>query len=80
MIIWSSIITNEGSVMHIDELSDDEKDIFKTAFELDQHWVIEHAATRQQYIDQMISTNIFLPADVNKQILHDLHMAAGKRV
>lgn len=77
--VWSSIITNEGSVQHINELTDDEKDIFKTAFEIDQMWVIEHAAVRQQFIDQMISTNIFLPADVHKSTLHQLHYQAWKK-
>jgi ribonucleoside-diphosphate reductase alpha chain len=76
---WSSITTNEGSVMHLDYLTDDEKDIFKTAFELDQRWVIEHAADRAEYICQAQSVNLFLPADVNKSELHMLHFDAWKK-
>jgi len=77
--IWSSIITNEGSVQHLECLDDDEKDVYKTAFEIDQRWVIEHAATRQPHVDQMISTNVFLPADVHKKVLHDIHFMAWEK-
>lgn len=73
---WSSITTHEGSVQHLDFLTDHEKDVFKTAFELDQRWVIDHAADRQPYICQAQSLNIFLPADVHKRDLHQLHMRA----
>lgn len=77
--VWSSIITHEGSVQHLDFLSEDEKAIFKTAFELDQNWIIEHAAVRQQYVDQMISTNLFIPADIHKAELHKIHFNAWKK-
>ena len=77
--VWSSIFTNEGSVQHLDFLSDDEKDVFKTAFEIDQAWLIEHAGDRAQFICQAQSLNVFLPANVHKKELHDIHMAAWKK-
>ncbi|MEQ8266604.1 MAG: ribonucleoside-diphosphate reductase subunit alpha [Parvibaculum sp.] len=73
---WSSIVVNGGSVQHLDFLSDEEKDVFKTAFELDQRWVIEHAGDRAPLIDQAQSVNLFLPADVHKRDLHKLHFMA----
>ncbi len=76
---WSSITTNEGSVQHLDFLSDDEKLIFKTAFELDQRWLIEHAADRAEQICQSQSLNVFLPGDVHKRDLHQVHMLAWKK-
>lgn len=77
--IWSSIFTNEGSVQHLDFLTDQEKDVFKTAFEIDQRWLIEHAADRTPYICQAQSLNVFLPADVHKMDLHRLHWEAWKK-
>lgn len=77
--IWSSITTNEGSVQHLDFLSDDEKDVFKTAFEIDQRWIIEHAAARTPFICQAQSLNIFLPANVHKRDLHRIHWDAWKK-
>ncbi len=77
--VWSSIFTNEGSVQHLDFLSPDEKDVFKTAFEIDQQWLIEHAADRTPFICQSQSLNIFLPANVHKKELHDLHFMAWKK-
>jgi ribonucleoside-diphosphate reductase alpha chain len=76
---WTSITVNKGSVQHLDFLSQDEKDVFKTAFELDQRWVIEHAADRTPYICQAQSLNIFLPANVHKRDLHQIHMLAWKK-
>ena len=75
---WSSITVNQGSVQHLDCLNEDEKDVFKTAFELDQRWIIELAADRTPYIDQAQSVNIFLPADVHKRDLHQIHLKAWK--
>jgi ribonucleoside-diphosphate reductase alpha chain len=75
---WSSIVVNGGSVQHLDFLTDEEKAVFKTAFELDQRWVIEHAGDRAPMIDQAQSINLFLPADVHKRDLHGLHMMAWK--
>jgi ribonucleoside-diphosphate reductase alpha chain len=75
---WSSIVTSGGSIQHLDFLSDEEKDVFKTAFELDQRWVIEHAGDRAPMIDQAQSVNLFLAADVHKRDLHGLHMMAWK--
>lgn len=77
--IWSDIFTSEGSVQHLDFLSQEEKDVFKTAFELDQSWVVEHAADRTPFISQAQSVNVFLPADVHKKELHAVHWKAWKR-
>jgi len=77
--IWSSITTNEGSVQHLDFLTQDEKDVFKTAFELDQRWIVELGGDRAQYICQSQSVNVFLPADVHKKTLHDIHWLAWKK-
>ncbi|MBY0565369.1 MAG: ribonucleoside-diphosphate reductase subunit alpha [Hyphomonadaceae bacterium] len=77
--VWSSILKNEGSVQHLDFLSDDEKSIFKTAFEIDQRWIIELAADRTPLICQAQSLNIFLPGDVDKWDLHMLHWMAWER-
>ena len=74
--IWSSIFTDEGSVQHLDFLSDDEKDVFKTAFEIDQNWLIEHAGDRTPFICQAQSLNIFVPATVHKSELHKIHWDA----
>ena len=73
---WSSIISNKGSVQHLDFLSADEKEVFKTAVEINQAWVVEHASERQQYICQSQSVNLFFPPDVNKGDLHNIHMLA----
>jgi len=77
--IWSSITTNQGSVMHLDFLSKEEKDTFKTAFELDQKWIVELGADRTPHISQAQSINIFLPADVHKKELHQIHFQAWKK-
>ncbi len=77
--IWNSILEHEGSVQHLDCLDEYEKAIFKTAFELDQRWIIEHAADRTQYICQAQSLNVFLPADIDKWDLHMLHWTAWER-
>ena len=77
--IWSSISTNEGSVEHLDFLTQAEKDVFKTAPEIDQRWLIEFAADRSDYIDQAQSLNIFLPGNVSKKHLHQIHFSAWKQ-
>ncbi|MBQ1543822.1 ribonucleoside-diphosphate reductase subunit alpha [Caulobacter sp. CCUG 60055] len=77
--VWASILENEGSVQHLDFLSQDEKDIYKTAFELDQRWVVELAADRTPEICQSQSLNVFLPGDVDKWDLHMLHYSAWER-
>lgn len=76
---WSSIIAQGGSVQHLDFLSDDEKAVFKTAIEIDQRWLIDHAADRQEYICQAQSLNLFLPPDIDIPTLHHLHMRAWKK-
>jgi len=77
--VWKSIITNGGTVQHLDFLDEWTKDVFKTAVEIDQRWVIDFAADRQQYICQSQSLNVFFPANVSKQELHAIHMQAWKR-
>ncbi len=76
---WSSITSHEGSVQHLDFLTQDEKDVFKTAFEIDQRWVIDLAADRSPFICQSQSLNVFLPADVHKRDLHQIHFQAWKK-
>ena len=76
---WSSITTNQGSVSHLDYLTDLEKDVFKTAFEIDQKWIIELSGDRTPYISQAQSINLFLPADVHKRELHQIHFQAWKK-
>jgi len=74
--IWKSIVANRGSVQHLDILDDWTKDVFKTAVEINQSWIIEHASERQPYICQSQSVNLFFPPDVNKADLHNVHMLA----
>ncbi len=76
---WSSIFTNEGSVQHLSELTAEEKDVFKTAFEIDQRWIIEHSSDRTPFVCQAQSINVFLPANVNKMDLHRIHWDAWKK-
>jgi len=78
-VVWASILENEGSVQHLDCLTDDEKSIFKTAFEIDQRWIIDLAADRTPEICQSQSVNIFLAGDVDKWDLHMLHWQAWER-
>jgi ribonucleoside-diphosphate reductase alpha chain len=73
---WSTIVANKGSVQHLDFLDDWKKDVFKTAVEINQSWVIEHASVRQEFICQSQSVNLFFPPDVNKADLHNVHMLA----
>jgi ribonucleoside-diphosphate reductase alpha chain len=77
--VWSSITTNKGSVQHLDFLTEQEKAVYKTAMELDQRWVIEHAADRTPFICQSQSVNIFVAADVHKRDLHQIHYLAWKK-
>ena len=74
--VWSSILERGGSVQHLDFLTPEEKDVFKTSFEIDQRWLIELAADRTPYIDQAQSLNLFIPADVDKWDLLMLHYRA----
>jgi ribonucleoside-diphosphate reductase alpha chain len=76
---WTSITVRKGGVQHLDFLTQQEKDTFKTAFELDQRWVVEHAADRTPFICQSQSVNLFLPANVHKRDLHQIHMMAWKK-
>jgi len=77
--IWSSIIANDGSVQHLNWMSENDKEVFKTGMEIDQRWVVEHAADRQQYIDQAQSLNLFFRPDVNIKYLHACHFLAWKK-
>ena len=76
---WSTITTNQGSVSHLDFLTDDEKEVFKTAFEIDQRWVIDLSGDRTPYVSQAQSINIFVPADIHKKDLHQIHFQAWKK-
>lgn len=77
--LWSSIIANDGSVQHLDILSDWEKDVFKTSMEIDQRWLIQHAADRQEYIDQAQSVNVFFRPDSDIRYIHAVHFMAWKQ-
>ena len=77
--IWSTIIANDGSVQHLDILDDWQKSIFKTSMEIDQRWIVEHAADRQKYIDQAQSVNLFFRPDVSIKYLHAVHFLAWKQ-
>ena len=76
---WTSIITNKGSVQHLPQLNEQEKAVFKTAQELDQEWVVEHAADRQKYICQGQSVNLFFPAGAQKKYVNRTHIKAWCR-
>tara|TARA_R110001632_G_scaffold67422_6_gene158369 strand:+ start:2719 stop:4482 length:1764 start_codon:yes stop_codon:yes gene_type:complete len=73
---WSGIIANKGSCQHLDFLTDEEREVYKTAVEINQAWVVEHASMRQEYICQSQSINLFFPPDVSKGDLHNVHMLA----
>ena len=77
--VWSSIIANDGSVQHLDWMDEHTKEVFKTSMEIDQRWLVEHAADRQQYIDQAQSLNLFFRPDVNVKYLHACHFLAWKK-
>ena len=77
--IWSSIIANDGSVQHLSWMDENTKEVFKTSMEIDQRWVVEHAADRQHYIDQAQSLNLFFRPDVNVKYLHACHFLAWKK-
>lgn len=76
--IWSNIIAHDGSVQHLKFLSDWEKDVFKTAMEIDQRWVIQHSADRQEFIDQAQSVNVFFRPNANIKYIHAVHFMAWK--
>jgi len=77
--IWSSIIANDGSVQHLDWMDDWTKDVFKTSMEIDQRWLVQHAADRQEYIDQAQSLNIFFRPDSHIKYIHAVHFQAWKQ-
>jgi ribonucleoside-diphosphate reductase alpha chain len=77
--VWSSIISSNGSVQHLEILDDWTKSVFKTAIEIDQRWIIEHSADRQQFIDQGQSVNLFFMPDSNVKYLHAVHFLAWKK-
>jgi len=76
--VWSSIMANDGSVAHLDILTDEEKAVFKTAMEIDQRWLVQHAADRQQYIDQAQSLNVFFRPDSDVKYVHAVHFMAWR--
>jgi len=77
--VWSSIIANDGSVQHLDILDENERAVFKTSMEIDQRWIIELAADRQNYIDQAQSINLFFRPDSNIKYVHAIHFMAWKK-
>ncbi|MCG5242307.1 ribonucleoside-diphosphate reductase subunit alpha [Azospirillum doebereinerae] len=77
--IWQSIIEHEGSVQHLDLLDEDEKAVFRTAFEIDQRWIVEFAADRTPFVCQSQSINLYLPGDIDKWDLHMLHWTAWEK-
>ena len=77
--IWSSIIANDGSIQHLEFLDDWTKSVYKTSMEIDQRWLIDHAAHRQIYIDQAQSINLFFRPDANVKYLHAVHFQAWKQ-
>jgi len=77
--VWSSIMTYDGSAQHLEFLTQEEKDVFKTAIELDQRWIVEHASARQRYIDQGQSINLFFRPNVNILYLHNVHKLAWQK-
>ena len=76
--VWSSIIANDGSVQHLDWMDEWTKEVYKTSMEIDQRWLIQHAADRQEYIDQAQSINLFFRPDANVKYLHAIHFMAWK--
>jgi ribonucleoside-diphosphate reductase alpha chain len=77
--IWRSIIANDGSVQHLDWMDDWTKDVFKTSMEIDQRWVVQHAADRQVYVDQAQSLNVFFRPDSHIKYIHAVHFQAWKQ-
>lgn len=77
--VWSSIITNGGSVQHLNFLTEHQKAVFKTSFEIDQEWVITHASDRQPYICQGQSVNVFFPAGADREYVKNVHLSAWKK-
>jgi ribonucleoside-diphosphate reductase alpha chain len=77
--VWRSIIANDGSVQHLDWMDEHTKEVFKTSMEIDQRWVIEHAADRQEYIDQAQSLNLFFRPDSHIKYIHTIHFLAWKK-
>ncbi len=77
--VWSSIIASDGSVQHLDILDEWQKDVFKTAMEINQIWIIQHAADRQEYIDQAQSLNLFFRPNSNIKYIHAVHFHAWKK-
>lgn len=75
---WQSIIAHDGSVQHLEWMPQAEKDIFKTAWEIDQMWVVQHAEDRQKYICQGQSVNLFFPSGTDKAYINAVHMKALK--
>lgn len=77
--VWNSIISNSGSIQHLEFLNDYEKEVFKTAFEINQRWVIEHAADRQKYLCQSQSVNLYFPGGSNKSYVNKVHLDAWEK-
>jgi ribonucleoside-diphosphate reductase alpha chain len=77
--VWKSIVLNQGSVQHLSFLSTYEQDVFKTAFEIDQRWVVDHAADRQVFICQGQSVNLYFPHGAQRSYVNEVHLRAYQR-
>lgn len=73
---WSEIIGSDGSIQDLECFTDYEKDVFKTAMEIDQQWVVQHASTRAPFVDQGQSVNLFFPPEAEIEYVHDVHYQA----
>lgn len=76
--IWKAIMNEEGSIQNLEMFTDEQKEVFKTAYEIDQRYIVAHAADRQPFIDQAQSLNVFLPSTIDKRSLHNIHFDAWK--
>jgi ribonucleoside-diphosphate reductase alpha chain len=77
--IWSSVIANDGSAQHLEWMTQEQREVFKTSMEIDQRWVIEHAADRQVFIDQAQSLNVSFRPDSSIKYIHAIHFMAWKK-
>ena len=76
---WSLIKKDKGSVLNLEWMDDYSKQVFKTAFEIDQRWLIERAGDRQKHVDQAQSLNLFIPGNSHVNYIADLHILAWKK-
>ena len=77
--VWQSIVAHDGSVQHLEWMTQQDKDVFKTSMEIDQQWIVQHAADRQEYIDQAQSVNLFFRPEDSIEYINNVHVQAWKR-